>query len=95
MDAWENGLARGALVDDRIRAVFDVTSTRPNLQPWLTNESDWRLYDYPFGYVTVSPIAQPIAASDIADIPSDGEVNPAPSQQLSVPSAATSAPIPY
>lgn len=95
MDSWDEQAARNGANDQSTQAVLDVMSTRPNAPPWLEQNADWRFYDYPTGYQPTPSIAQPNAASAAGATPSSGAGDTAPSQQLSVPSAATTAPIPY
>jgi hypothetical protein len=92
MDSWESDqLVRDSAVDESTRAVLDVMSTQPNPPPWLDQNSESQISNYATGYQLTPPVASAAAAST----QSSGASDTAPSQPLSVPSAATSAPIPY
>ena len=93
MDGWENDqAARSRANDASMQGILDAMSTRPST-PWLVNP-DSQSNAYPVTFEPSPPIAQPNAASATMATPSEGAVS-TPSQPLSVPSAATSAPIPY
>ena len=96
MDNWENEqLGRSAAIDESTQAVLDVMSTRPNAAPWLSRDSEWQSINYPISYQANPPIAQPSVDAGTSAASNGSAAETAPSQQLSVPSAATTAPIPY
>lgn len=96
MDSWENEpLATGAGIDESTHAVLNAMSTRPNTTPWLSQDSEWQSHNYPISYQANPPIAQPSVDAGTSAASNGSAAETVPSQQLSVPSAATTAPIPY
>jgi hypothetical protein len=90
-DGWESEQSAN---EASTQAILNAMSTRPNLQPGFVTDQVSSSNTYPINFESNPPIAQPNAASSGTANQSDGAAS-TPSQQLSVPSAATSAPIPY
>jgi hypothetical protein len=91
MEGWENQQRAN---DASTQANLNAMSRRPNIQPDFVDTMGFQSNGYPVNFAPTPPVAQLSTTRAAIDMLSES-VNSAPSPALSIPSATTSAPIPY